>query len=69
MWFEDGNIRQIQLLYIDNTIKDETIREIKHQQIILDKISTIHLQASKITNYWDKRGLYSTIEIDYYILL
>lgn len=66
LWFKDGNIRQIQLLYIGNdNIADEKNRKNKHQEIIQDKIPNIHLHASKITNYWDTRDLYSTIVIDY----
>lgn len=65
LWFECGGIRQVQLLYMGNDITDEIMRKNKHQQIIQDKISNINLQASKISNYWDKRDLYSTIVIDY----
>lgn len=65
LWFEDGKIRQIQLLFMDNDISDEIMRKNKHQEIIRDNISNISLQASKITNYWDERDLYSTIIIDY----
>lgn len=54
LWFEDGKIRQIQLLYIDrNNFDDEKKRKSKHQEIIREKIPNIDLRASRITNYWD----------------
>lgn len=63
LWFQKGIIRQIQLLYMADNVANETARSAIHNAIIKDKI--LKLNASNISNYWDKRDQYSTIVIDF----
>lgn len=65
LWFDNGNIRQIQLFCMNDNISDEVIRKDKHQQIINCEMQNIVLHAKHISNYWDKRDLYSSIIIDF----
>ncbi len=64
LWFKDGIIKQIQLLYMKDDI-DEVTRSKKHEVIIKDELPKLHINASNISNYWDKRDGYSTIVIEF----
>ena len=63
--FNNGVIKQIQLFYMDDEIKDEKIREKKHNLIINNKIKKMNLKSTNISNYWDVRDLYSAIIINF----
>jgi hypothetical protein len=64
LWFQEGIIKQVQLLYMADDISDEVARSKKHDIIIKEKLPKLNIHASNISNYWDKRDGYSTIIID-----